>query len=91
MLWVAPVAPQEQIEEALALLASYNLRSLGNSLTHKLELVRSYLAAGATSDACETLTGFLNEVRAQSGKALTVEQATELTVRANRIQHVIEC
>ena len=91
MLWVAPATPQEQIEQALALLASYNLLQLGNSLPHKLELVRSFLAAGATDDACETLTGFLNQVRAQSGKALTVEQAAELRLRATRIRNVIGC
>ena len=91
VLWVAPATAEDQLAEALALLQSYNLQRLGNSLPHKLEDARAFLAAGATSDACETLTGFLNQVRAQSGKALTVEQATELRLRATRIRNVIGC
>jgi hypothetical protein len=91
VLWVAPATAEEQLAEALALLQSYNLQRLGNSLPHKLDNAQAFLAAGATSDACETLTGFLNQVRAQSGKALTVEQATELSLRATRIRNVIGC
>ena len=82
---------KSQLADTIALIASYNLTKLGNSLSHKLENARAFLAAGATSDACETLTGFLNQVRTQSGKALTGDQATELIMRAIRIQHVIGC
>jgi hypothetical protein len=72
-------------------IASWNLRTLGTSLPAKLEIAGEFEAAGATRQACQMLNSFLSEVRAQTGKQLTVDQATELTDRAIRIQHAIEC
>ena len=78
----------QQLRDAISLVVSWNLRKLGTSLPDKLQIAQT---AGATSQACETLNSLLNQVRAQTGKGLTVDQATELTTRAIRIQHVIGC
>jgi hypothetical protein len=81
----------QQLQEAINLIASYDLTRLGTSLSDKLQLASGYILVGDIGEACGVLTGFLNQVRAQSGKALTVDQATELTMRVNRIRNVIGC
>jgi FIMAH domain-containing protein len=90
-MWRLVADAQQQLEDAIAVIASWNLRTLGTSLPAKLEIAREFEAAGATRQACQMLNSFLNEVRAQNGKQLTVDQATELTDRAIRIQHAIGC
>ena len=82
---------RQQLQETIDLIASYSLRRLGTSLPDKLQIASGFVAAGNVSEACGVLTGFLHQVRAQAGKALTVDQATELTMRGIRIQHVIGC
>jgi hypothetical protein len=82
---------RQQLQETIDLIASYQLTRLGTSLPDKLQLASGYIAFGDFGEACGVLTGFLNQVRAQAGKALTVDQATELTIRANRIRNVIGC
>ena len=82
---------QQQLADTIALITSYHLTRLGTSLPDKLQLAMGFAAAGDVIQACGVLTGFVNQVRAQAGKALTVEQATELTTRALRIQDVIGC
>jgi probable HAF family extracellular repeat protein len=81
----------QQLQDSVDVIASYNLTRLGTSLIDKLQLASGFAAAGNVSDACGVLTGFLNQVRAQTGKALTQLQATELTTRAARIRRVIGC
>ena len=83
-------APQ-QLADTITLITGYNLLRLGTSLPDKLQIASDFAAAGQVSAACDTLAAFLNQVRAQTGKGLTVDQATELTTRAIRIQHVIGC
>jgi len=41
--------------------------------------------------ACGSLTAFLNEVRAQTGKKLTEAQAQQLSAAANDIRAQIGC
>jgi len=82
---------RQQLEETIDLIATYHLTRLGTSLADKLQLASGYIVVGDIGKACGVLTGFLNEVRAQRGKALTVDQATELTMRVNRIRNVIGC
>jgi hypothetical protein len=82
---------RQQLQETIDLIASYQLTRLGTSLPDKLQLASGYIVVGDIGEACGVLTGFLNQVRAQSGKALTVDQATELTMRVNRIRNVIGC
>ena len=80
-----------QLQQTIDVVASYALTRLGTSLSDKLQLAMGFSASGDVRQACGVLTGFLNEVRAQSGKALSVEQATELTRRGIRIRNVTGC
>ena len=63
----------------------------GRSLTAKLESALNALQAGKTPAACESLGAFINEVKAQTGKSLTPEQATVLGGSAARIRTAIGC
>jgi probable HAF family extracellular repeat protein len=83
-------APQ-QLADTIARITSYDLLRLGTSLLDKLQIASGFAAAGQVSAACDTLAAFLNQVRAQTGKGLTVDQATELRMRGIRIRHVIGC
>jgi len=91
-LWVVPADDAQQLlAETIALIASYNLKKLGTSLPDKLQIASNFAAAGQVREACGTLNGFLNQVSAQRGKALTVDQATALATRVIRIRHVLGC
>jgi hypothetical protein len=63
----------------------------GTSLADKITLAQSYLASGDTTDACSTLTLFINQVKAQSGKSIPAGQATQLIAAATRIRAVLAC
>lgn len=63
----------------------------GSSLTDKITAAQSYQASGNTADACSTLTGFIQEVQAQSGKSIPAGQAAQLTADATRIRAVLAC
>ena len=62
----------------------------GTSLADKIRATQSYLAAGNTKRACETLSAFIKEVRA-AGKRISPDQALQLTATAQRIRAVIGC
>jgi hypothetical protein len=81
----------EQVTDLLALVDGYDLGTLGTSLHDKLVTVQRLLAANKPRRACENLNSFLNQVRAQRGKGLTVEQADRLIADAQRIRAVIGC
>ena len=80
-----------QLEDVRGLLASWDLGKLGTSLTDKLRKAKLFNAQGKFSQACETLATVLNQVSAQNGKGLTVDQALDLTARVTRIRQVIGC
>ncbi len=82
---------QQQLADTINLIASFHLTKLGTSLPDKLQIASNFAAAGQVSEACGTLTGFLNQVSAQIGKALTVDQATALATRVIRIRNVVGC
>lgn len=63
----------------------------GSSLASKLETARAALGAGSLTPTCGILSAFSSEARAQSGKALTVEQATQLITAADRIRAALAC
>jgi hypothetical protein len=63
----------------------------GTSLADKIALAQQYLAANDLADACSTLTAFINEVNAQSGKAIQTDLAGTLTAAAQRIRAVLGC
>jgi len=82
---------QEQVADLIALVDSYQLDKLGTSLHDKLVTVQRMLANDKPKQACENLDNFLNQVRTQTGKGLTVAQADELTARAQRVRDEIGC
>jgi hypothetical protein len=63
----------------------------GMSLQNKLMLVQAYLDANDTESACETLKGFVNSVRAQSGKKIDTGTAGDLIAQAEAISASIGC
>jgi hypothetical protein len=58
----------------------------GASLAGKLKAALVALSVGNTNATCNILAAFVNEVRAQAGHSLTVEQATQLIAAADRIR-----
>jgi hypothetical protein len=63
----------------------------GHSLADKVALAKSYFDAGDTADACGTLNGFINEVKAQTGKKITPAQAADFIAQAQAIEALLSC
>jgi outer membrane protein assembly factor BamB len=63
----------------------------GKSLVDKVSQAEAYLSANDVVDACSSLTVFVNEVKAQSGKTITPGQAATLIATAQRIEAVLGC
>ena len=63
----------------------------GSSFANKIMLAQTYLQVSDEESACQVLSAFLNQVRAQRGKKLTEEQADELTADATAIIDAIGC
>ena len=87
-----PSSTANQINDLIALVHNFNLPDgIENSLTTKL---RDALAAIDVSDnatACDSLTAFISEVQAQSGKKLTAQQSAQLINSANQIKTSLGC
>jgi hypothetical protein len=81
----------ELLADLITLVDSYQLATLGTSLEAKLMTVQQMLADHKLRQACENLGSFLNQVNAQTGKGLTIEQASELKTNAQRIEHRLRC
>jgi hypothetical protein len=79
------------VANLIALVDSYELSRLGASLHEKLVAAQELVLAGNSSGACTRLNAFLAEVAAQSGKALTVEQANALTSGATQLEATLGC
>lgn len=89
---VTVLGAAEQLDNAGLQLASYGLpQGTANSLGTKLDAAEGSLAAGNLGAACNQLKAFINEVKAQSGKALTKAQADALIATARQIQGAIGC
>ncbi len=81
-----------QISDLITKVSSFQLASgLQTSLDAKLQDALTALGAGDTATACSDLTDFINEVNAQSGKMLTMNQANQLIAAAQQIQAVLAC
>jgi hypothetical protein len=75
-----------------ATVGSFNLpKGTQTSLDAKLKSIQQALNANDTATACSSLTAFMNQVKAQSGKALTASQAAALLDAARQIQAVVGC
>ncbi len=73
------------------LLAAVTNLGPGSALADKVTLAESYLTAGNISAACSTLDSFIKLAKAQSGKKLTVGQASSLVAAAQQIESVLDC
>ncbi len=84
-----------QATDVIAQILSFNLNSgVANSLVVKVSNVQATLASGrpnSVGTACNELNAFINPTRAQSGKALTVNQANQLIGAASRMEAVLGC
>ncbi|GCE19719.1 GH25 family lysozyme [Dictyobacter kobayashii] len=82
----------EQISDLITLVNSFHLSmGLQTSLNAKLTAALSAVNAGNIPAACGSLTAFINQVNAQSGKKLTPRQATQLRMAAQQIKVVLAC
>jgi hypothetical protein len=63
----------------------------GTSLSDKVAQALAYLNSGDVSDTCSTLTAFINELRAQSGKTIPQVQAATLIASAQQIKTLLGC
>jgi uncharacterized delta-60 repeat protein len=61
----------------------------GASLVQKVRQARAYLSQGNIAGTVEVLRAFANEVKAQSGKTITPDQAAVLVASATRIASVL--
>jgi len=87
-----PSATEGQINDLMALVRSFNLTpGTTNSLITKLQTAVAAIDTSDTATACSSLTGFVNECQAQSGKKLTPEQSNQLISSANRIRMDLGC
>jgi HYR domain len=84
-----------QIADLIALVTSFNLRQgITNSLDAKLQNVLAALSAAGVGDiatACNKLNAFINEVQAQSGKAITTLQADQLLAQTAQVKGALGC
>lgn len=63
----------------------------GTSLSDRITAAQSFLAAGNTAGACTQLTYFINDVRAQTGKAIPRSAAINPIRAATQIRDVLGC
>lgn len=73
------------------LLTAVTATGPGSSLADKMAIIQAYVAAGDTAAACSELTAFQNQISAQSGKKLTVQQATQFPSDAAALKARIGC
>jgi len=88
-------SPTELLQQLIDMVAGLNLRrGIANSLNAKLENAQAALAAaqsGGSASACGMLSAFIHEVQAQSGKAITTQDATQLINLANQVRAGLAC
>ncbi len=89
-----PVTPSinELLQQLIDLVESFNLRhGIANSLKVKLVNALAAVQSGNTTSACGKLDAFINEVQAQSGHAITPQQAAQLINLANLVRAGLSC
>ena len=87
-----PDPPNGHISDLISLVRGFGLpKGIETSLVVKLQDAIAALNAGDTATACSALGDFINEVNAQSGKKLTVQQAEQLVDSATAIRALIGC
>jgi hypothetical protein len=87
--------PTDLLQQLIDKVAELDLRrGIANSLNAKLENAQAALAAAQSADsssACGMLSAFIHEVQAQSGKAITTQDATQLINLANQVRAGLAC
>ena len=82
----------DQLNDLIALVGSFNLHDgTENSLITKLQDALAAVNSSNTTTACDSLTGFINTARAQSGKKLTAEQTRQLVDSATQVKSDLGC
>jgi len=90
--FLAPNSPAAQTDDLIELVESFNPPGgTGNSLTTKLQDALAAIAVADTATACDSLTAFIKQCQAQSGKKLTAQQASQLINSANQIKGDLGC
>ena len=84
--------PTPHVGDLVNLVQSFNLKQgIANSLTAKLGSAQSAIARGDLATACGVLGAFINEVQAQTGKAITASQANQLIAMATALRSSLGC
>ena len=84
--------PAQKITDLQTTVSGMGLpKGLTTALNAKLQEALTDLASNDTQGACDSLQAFLNQVNAQTGKALTVAQAQQLIDAVNDIQTQLGC
>jgi Tol biopolymer transport system component len=87
-----PSSVQSDINGLIALVNNFNLpHGIENSLVTKLQDALTALNASDTATACDSLSAFVNQCSAQSGKTLTEQQANQLINSATQIRTGLGC
>ncbi|HEY5403076.1 MAG TPA: hypothetical protein VIK24_09405, partial [Pyrinomonadaceae bacterium] len=87
-----PSSVQGPVNDLIALVTSFHLpHGIENSLLTKLQSALAALNASDTATTCDALKSFTNQSSAQSGKALTEEQASQLINAASQIRTTLGC
>jgi hypothetical protein len=80
------------IADLISIVNEFNLHpGIETSLTAKLREALAAVNGGDTATACTKLEDFINEVQAQSGKKITVNQGNQLIAVANLIKTSLGC
>jgi probable HAF family extracellular repeat protein len=91
VLWTVK-GPLEQLNDLALQLSACDLpQGLYLGLSGKLANAIAALGAENTGAACGDLAGFVNEISAQSGKAIPLDQAESMISAANGIEGSLAC
>ena len=89
---IASKTPSEATQDLKTLVDSMGLKKgIQNSLDAKLNSIINFLNIGDCADAKGQLNAFIQEVKAQTGKAITAAQATQLINAAQAIIASLPC
>jgi probable HAF family extracellular repeat protein len=84
--------PQQGVAGLIQIVQGFGLpKGIENSFVVKLDHALAALDAGDTATACAELQAFVNHAEAQSGKKLTVAQASQIIAGAQAIRAALGC
>lgn len=87
-----PRPPATKVNDLIAVVRSFNLPGgLESRLITQLQNARAAIEASNIPAACASLSEFISECQAQSGKKLTTAQANQLIGSASEIKAVLGC